>query len=125
MNILIMDTSQDAYFLALAKEQSLFAVRRVSHGNQISKYLLTSILELLETGFSLKELDAIAVGVGPGSFTGLRVGAAVAKSLAFALKIPLIGFASELSNHSDLASFLHQKLQEEDYDPKGNLNLIY
>ena len=65
-----------------------------------------------EAGRSLKELDAVAVGIGPGSFTGLRIGLSAAKGLCFALDIPLIGMstldvlvqeinASRLTPHAD------------------------
>ncbi|MEX2007668.1 MAG: tRNA (adenosine(37)-N6)-threonylcarbamoyltransferase complex dimerization subunit type 1 TsaB [Candidatus Levyibacteriota bacterium] len=46
---------------------------------------------LLENKLSLKDLDAIEVNTGPGSFTGLRVGIAIANALSFALKIPVNG----------------------------------
>ena len=45
---------------------------------------------LLEGGFSFHQLDAICLSKGPGSYTGLRIGAAVAKGLCYALEKPLI-----------------------------------
>lgn len=47
-----------------------------------------------EAGRELKELNAVAVGIGPGSYTGLRIGLSAAKGLCFALDIPLIGMST-------------------------------
>ena len=57
--------------------------------------LLPMVSEMQKTaGFELKDLDAIAVSAGPGSFTGLRIGAAAAKGLGLALEIPIVGVSS-------------------------------
>ena len=56
-----------------------------------SSHLLPLILESIEASdFQKEDLDAICLSKGPGSYTGLRVGASTAKGLAFALDIPLI-----------------------------------
>lgn len=63
-----------------------------SHRDQV---VLPLILELLNKhGCSLSDLTGIRVVVGPGSFTGLRVGVAVANALSYALKIPVNGSMS-------------------------------
>ena len=57
--------------------------------------LLPRLLALLErNGHGLRQVTAVAVGIGPGSFTGLRVGLSVAKGLAFALQLPIVGIPS-------------------------------
>ncbi len=56
---------------------------------------LTRIERLLEaSGLRLRELDRIAVGIGPGSFTGVRIAVAYAKSLAYGSGVPLVGISS-------------------------------
>ena len=57
--------------------------------------LLPRLLELIEgAGLALAECRAIAVGLGPGSFTGLRVGLSIAKGIAFSVGVPIIGIPS-------------------------------
>ena len=91
LNLLAIDTSTNRAALALARDD----VRIESHpeaGGRHGRELLPAIARLLESAcLSPKNLDAIAVGLGPGSYTGLRVGITAAKSLAYSLNKPLIG----------------------------------
>ena len=52
-----------------------------------------------EVGVKAKELEQIVVAVGPGSYTGVRIGVTTAKTLAWSLQIPVIGERSEISQH--------------------------
>jgi tRNA threonylcarbamoyladenosine biosynthesis protein TsaB len=89
--ILLIDTSQETGTVALARDdQSLF-----SEENKVAKehatWLHVAVESLLrKAGKSVRDLEAVAVIAGPGSYTGLRVGMAAAKGFCYALKIPLI-----------------------------------
>jgi tRNA threonylcarbamoyl adenosine modification protein YeaZ len=84
-----------------------------------SAELLPHLLALLErAGRSLRDTTAVAVGIGPGSFTGLRVGLALGKGLALALERPIVGVPSLeawLAAHPDAAAALARAGAREAY----------
>jgi tRNA threonylcarbamoyladenosine biosynthesis protein TsaB len=89
--ILNIDTAVESASVCLAKEaQSLqFAINSDQRDHAL--WLHATIQKiLLETGTNLKDIEAVGVTIGPGSYTGLRVGLSTAKGLCFALNIPLI-----------------------------------
>ncbi len=92
MQTLILETATEKSCLILAKGEKIIGMRLLSGGPELSKRLALEVSSLLKEWGFLPEL--VAVGQGPGSFTGIRVGAALAQSLAFGWKIPLIGFCS-------------------------------
>lgn len=95
---LIIDTSTPLGLIALSKEGQIVAEHAFVHFNALSKNLLPYIKEFIEKqNLRLSELSSIAAGIGPGSYTGTRLGAAVAKTLAFGLNIPVIPFCSPLA----------------------------
>jgi tRNA threonylcarbamoyladenosine biosynthesis protein TsaB len=93
--ILLLDTSSDYGVIALCDETAGCAVRSavVFEGRRtLSRQLLGRIDTLLRSdGLTLHNLSSLAVGLGPGSFTGLRVGVTTAKILAQARDLPLCG----------------------------------
>lgn len=109
MSCLIIDTSTERCILALVEGDRILSQRTFAHENTLSRTLLPSIQECLrEQEKTMSALNLIAVGTGPGSYTGTRVGVAVAKSLAFGLNILVIPFCSSLIfNLEALLPLLH------------------
>jgi tRNA threonylcarbamoyladenosine biosynthesis protein TsaB len=92
---LIIDTSTERSLVAFAERDRIVLQTLLPYGVQNSKHLMTTIESgLSRLRLSPFSLDAIAVSVGPGSYTGIRVGVAAAKGLAFPKSLPLIGFCS-------------------------------
>ncbi len=96
MYILNIETSSKNCSVTLAKNGNSVIVKEIAEQNfSHSEKLHLFIDEVLkQAGISYKELSAIALSKGPGSYTGLRIGASTAKGLCFALDIPLIALDS-------------------------------
>ncbi|MCL2461988.1 MAG: tRNA (adenosine(37)-N6)-threonylcarbamoyltransferase complex dimerization subunit type 1 TsaB [Defluviitaleaceae bacterium] len=90
MKLLSIDTSGPTASAALFDGERAAAAASVTGAKKHAEILMPMIENLLDqSGFLLHNLDLIACTAGPGSFTGLRIGAAAAKGLAYALNIPL------------------------------------
>lgn len=89
---LLIDTSQDTALLALAEGSQLLSVKQLPGARLLSSALFPELEKLCP----VKDLAYIAVGVGPGSYMGIRTGATIAKTLSYALEIPLIEIPSPL-----------------------------
>jgi tRNA A37 threonylcarbamoyladenosine modification protein TsaB len=95
---LLLDTSTDLCIIALVVEGQIQLEHVFAHTNQLAQNLLPAIQGVMEkSSLPLSALSSIALGIGPGSYTGTRVGAAVAKSLAFGLGILVRPFYSPLA----------------------------
>ena len=91
MNILAMDTTGRAVTAALASEKALLGEVFINSAQNHSVTLMPMIKQLMQSVGMLKtDLTHIACASGPGSFTGLRIGAGTAKALAYGLNIPII-----------------------------------
>ena len=90
--ILNIETATKNCSVALAKDgKTIFCKEIAQEGYSHAERLHVFIEEIIkEAGISLKDLSAIAVSQGPGSYTGLRIGVSAAKGLCYALDIPLI-----------------------------------
>ena len=92
MIVLGLETSTEVGGIALIDEGGLIAELSLSLPQNHSLRLLPSLDALLKlANMSLKEIGGIAISLGPGSFTGLRIGLSTAKGIALALEKPLVG----------------------------------
>ncbi len=95
MPILAIDTATLVSSVAVATDKKLLAELTLQTKLTHSEVLMPHIEQILSmTKVKKNELDAIAVSIGPGSFTGLRIGLATAKTIAYALDIPIIGVST-------------------------------
>lgn len=107
--ILNIESSTEVCSVALAKDGELICHSEQITGSRHSE-LLTVFIESVfrEAGFEPFQTDAVAVGKGPGSYTGLRIGVSAAKGICYAIDKPLIAIstleamADHAFNHSDL-----------------------
>jgi tRNA threonylcarbamoyladenosine biosynthesis protein TsaB len=92
MKVLAIDTATEALSVALHDGKGVCAHRYEVIGRGHAERVLPLVNELLaERGWKFSDLTAIAVGRGPGAFTGVRIGISVAQGLAFGLGIPAVG----------------------------------
>ena len=90
--ILNMESATTVCSVALSDKGRVLAVRELNDGYTHAENLHVFIEAVLkEQGVSARELAAVAVSKGPGSYTGLRIGVSAAKGLCYALGLPLIG----------------------------------
>jgi len=105
---LLIDTCLERAFFAFSVGESIISAVHLPFGLQHSSELLPKLLEEIQRlKIEIIDLDFIACGVGPGSYTGMRVGASVAKTLSFATNVPLVGVSS-------LSSFVPEELPAEE-----------
>ena len=93
--ILNIDTSTYTGSVAISRENETIISRKLKESQNVSSHLTGLIEQILHEGnFQIKQLDAIALNIGPGSYTSLRTGMSVAKGMAYALEIPIIGLTA-------------------------------
>jgi tRNA threonylcarbamoyladenosine biosynthesis protein TsaB len=93
--ILHIDTATQFCSVALSRDARVIAYRESNEKNAHSSVITVFVDEALkETGLGTKELDAVAVSIGPGSYTGLRIGVSAAKGLCYALDKPLLAVST-------------------------------
>ncbi len=95
MKILALDTATSSCSVAVTDDGSLCAELTLRKNQTHSKHLMEMIDSVLAiAGFGVGDLDGLAVTIGPGSFTGLRIGIGTIKGLAFAVDKPVVGISS-------------------------------
>ena len=95
LKLLTIDTTTSCCGVALTDEGRILAEYLVNLDRRLSSRLLSIVQMCLDdTGIALQELDGFAVALGPGSFTGVRIGVATVKGLAQATGKPAVGFSS-------------------------------
>jgi len=94
VKIIAFDTSSIACSVALLNGEDILSINKISPKQQ-TKFILPMIKELLDaSSITLTQLDAIAYGCGPGSFTGIRIASSVAQGLGLAAGLPIIPVSS-------------------------------
>lgn len=95
MLILGIETSTPQASVAIGSEQGLVASAMVARGANYNEFLLPAVRFCLEEAkLGYRNLSAVAVSLGPGLFSGMRVGVATAKAIAQTLSLPMVGMAS-------------------------------
>jgi tRNA threonylcarbamoyl adenosine modification protein YeaZ len=93
--VLAFDTATDAVASCLWRDGTALAERELRGEPHAAQSLLGAVDALRrEAGVGLDELDAVVVGTGPGSYTGVRIGIAAARGLAFGLGVPVSGVST-------------------------------
>jgi tRNA threonylcarbamoyladenosine biosynthesis protein TsaB len=103
--IIGIETATEQVSVALGGHEGVIALFEIGRGRRHAEILAPAIdFVCAQADIGLDELGLVAVDVGPGLFTGMRVGLATAKALALALRLPMIGISS-----LDLLAFPHRR----------------
>lgn len=95
MKILSLETSSKRFSLATGDGENVIKIRAMVLDKILSDSIIPAIDRILkDSKWKLSDLDALVVGLGPGSFTSLRVGVATVKGLSFAADKPVVGIPS-------------------------------
>lgn len=117
MNLLALDTSTEFLSLALQVQGEVFSYHE-HVGNATSQHVLPQISALLnQANMQLNQLDGIAFGAGPGSFTGVRIAAGVTQGLAMSANLPVVPVCTLLAlahdaGHDRVITCLDARMRE-------------
>lgn len=127
---LVIDTSSLNISLGLMNDQAEFVAvwNFFQERHQQSKLLFEGLQQLFaEAEVTPQEITAVALGVGPGSFTGLRVGISLAKTFSFSLNVPLKKFSSQIlrdRDNGDQKLPRVENLKMKDFEPVLDLDSL-
>ena len=109
-NILAFDTVSSSFSIALKKDKDIIEINKenIKNHNEELLPILSNFLEDNKT--SLNEINCIVMGIGPGSFTAIRIAFSTIKTICYAKNIPIIGVSSLDTLYQNIASFNGIKL---------------
>lgn len=139
MNILSFDTVSSSFSIALKLDDSIIEINKENVKNHNSELLPILDGFLKENKLSLDNIDYIVLGIGPGSFTSIRIAFATVKSICYAKNIKIIGISSLESLYQNIKSFdglklaliearkgsVYANIYKDDKKIKENLDLTY
>lgn len=112
MKYLLIDTATSYLIVSIVIDDKLVYLYNEEEGHRMSERVMPVIAEAFDKGgIKPKDLDMILATTGPGSFTGIRVGLTVAKTMAWSLKIPVVPIST-------------LEVMVSGYDDKKNIGLI-
>jgi tRNA threonylcarbamoyladenosine biosynthesis protein TsaB len=115
--IICIETATNLCSVALCDSSGILSVKESNDQRSHASMLTVFIGEILQSnGIKTSDLEAVAVSKGPGSYTGLRIGVSVAKGIAFAASIPLIGIETTFSMFMGMSDRI-LKTNDSDQDP--------
>ncbi|CUI17505.1 putative peptidase [Candidatus Protochlamydia naegleriophila] len=95
IRFLIIETSTERGLLAGVQGDEILFSEELPFGPNQSRFLMPKLAAILQAnGWKGSDLTCLGVGIGPGSYTGIRIGAAVAQTLAYTWNVPLVGVPS-------------------------------
>ena len=93
--ILHIETATDVCSVALSKGTEIIGLKEEAGGNNHAKHLLPFVDEVLkQANMAMHEINGVAVSIGPGSYTGLRIGVSTAKGIAYTTGIPVMAVST-------------------------------
>ena len=139
MNILAFDTVSSSFSVALKSDNSIIEINKENIKNHNSELIPILNDFLKENKLSLDNIDCIVLGIGPGSFTSIRIAFATIKSICYAKNIKIIGVSSLESLYQNIKSFnglklaliearkgsVYANIYRDDKKIKENLDLTY
>ena len=112
--LLHIETATDVCSVALSRGAEVIGLKEEAGGNNHAKHLLPFVDEVLKQGgCTVSDLNGVAVSIGPGSYTGLRIGVSTAKGIAYTAGIPVMAI-STLESIAQGAKQLWMESNEED-----------
>lgn len=105
MNILAFDTASSSFSIALKKNDEIIEHNKENVKNHNEEILPTLNNFLINSNITLNDINYIGLGIGPGSFTALRISFASIKTICYAKNIPIVGISSLYALYKNIENF--------------------